>query len=58
MQDEELDEDEVQGEDSEGEGFVVSDHYLSDDEGVHCAQMKLDDMRADLQGEGLHTADT
>lgn len=39
------------GEDSEAEGFVVSDHYLSDDEGVQGAQMNLDDMCAELPGQ-------
>lgn len=39
------------GEDSGAEdGFVVSDHYLSDDEGIHNAQMNLNDMCAELQG--------
>ena len=50
QQDDEGEEEDVQAEDSGADGFVVSDHYLSDDEGVHSAQMNLDDMCAELQG--------
>ncbi|KAK9846650.1 hypothetical protein WJX81_008416 [Elliptochloris bilobata] len=48
LSDGEADEEEEEPEESGGDGFVVGDAYLSDDEGLHSGCLGLDDLAAEL----------
>lgn len=49
-QDDDMEEEEDEAEDSCGDGFVVPNGYISDDEGVASVQQDLDDLAAELDG--------
>ena len=53
IQDDDMEEEEDDLEDSCGDGFVVPNGYISEDEGVGSVQQDLDDLAAELEGARL-----
>ncbi len=56
-QDDDMEEEDSDVEDSCGDGFVVPNGYISEDEGVGSVQQDLDELCAELDGEHLAGAD-
>lgn len=53
-QDEDMEEEDSELEESCGDGFVVPNGYISEDEGVGSVQQDLDDLAAELEGAAPH----